>query len=106
MLVRLAVMLLILASAAPVEARGIRCSTWDRLGPNQKSQEVSRLIDEIISSSRGRQFNVNRAAVQRCLERQSRNIQYEFDDICSEGRRANLQALDTALKHYVWSCVN
>ena len=106
MSLRIAATLLVLLIAVPVGASGIRCSTWDRLDPNQKSQEISRLIDELVQGSRGRNFNVNRAAVARCLERQSLNIQYEFDDICSEGKRANLQALNRALKSYVWSCVN
>lgn len=106
MQVRIAAMLLILVTALPVSARGIRCSTWDRLGPTEKSQEISFLIDELVQGSGGREFRVNRASISRCLERQSRNIQYEFDDICSEGKRAGLQALNNAMKSYVWSCVN
>jgi hypothetical protein len=106
MQLRIAAALLSLLTALPVSARGIRCSTWDRLGPAEKSQEVSRLIDELMQGSGGREFGVNRASVARCLHRQSSNIQYEFDDICSEGKRAGMQALNSALKSYVWSCVN
>jgi hypothetical protein len=87
-------------------AAAIDCRTWGRLGPDQKETAVYDLIEAAVSGSRGRQYQVNRGAIERCLQRNVRNIVYDFDDTCADSRRANKQALNTLFKNYVWTCVN
>ena len=87
-------------------AAAIDCRTWGRLGPDQKEAAVYDLIETTVSGSRGRQYQVNRGAIERCLQRSARNITYDFDDTCADSRRANKQALNTLFKNYVWACVN
>jgi hypothetical protein len=98
------VSLAVILSATPAAA--IDCRTWGRLGPDQKEAAVYDLIETTVSGSRGRQYQVNRGAIERCLQRSARNIVYDFDDTCADSRRANKQALNTLFKNYVWSCVN
>ncbi len=99
-LVSLALILLATPAAA------IDCRTWNRLGPGQKEAAVYDLIETAVSGSGGRQYQVNRGAIERCLQRSARNTAYDFDDTCADSRSAGKQALNTIFKNYVWSCVN
>ena len=96
--------LVLIVFATPAAA--IDCRTWERLGPGQKEAAVYDLIETTVSGSRGRQYQVNRGAIERCLQRSARNITYDFDDTCANSRSAGKQALNTLFKNYVWSCVN
>jgi len=87
-------------------AAAIDCRTWGRLGPDQKEAAVYHMIETTVSGSRGRQYQVNRGAIERCLQRNARNIAYDFDDTCANSRSAGRQALNTLFKNYVWTCVN
>jgi hypothetical protein len=87
-------------------AAAIDCRTWGRLGPGQKEATVYDLIETAASGNRGRQFQVNRGAIERCLQRNVNNIIYDFDDACAASRSANRQALNTLFKNYIWTCVN
>jgi hypothetical protein len=98
------VSLALILFATPAVA--IDCRTWERLGPGQKEAAVYDLIEATVSGSRGRQYQVNRGAIERCLQRNVRNIAYDFDDTCSDSSRAGKQALNSLFKNYVWSCVN
>ena len=98
------VSLALILFATPAAAIG--CQDWKRLGPGQKEAAVYDLIETAVSGSRGRQYQVNRGAIDRCLQRNARNIAYDFDDICADSRRASMQALNRSFKHYIWTCVN
>ena len=98
------VSLVLIFFAAPAAA--INCRAWERLGPDQKEAAVYDLIETTVSGSRGRQYQVNRGAIERCLQRSVRNIAHDFDDTCADSRRASMQALNKLFKSYIWSCVN
>jgi hypothetical protein len=98
------VSLALLFFATPAAA--IDCRTWGRLSPDQKEAAVYDLIEATVSGSRGRQYQVNRGAIERCLQRSASNITYDFDDTCANSRSAGKQALNTLFKNYVWTCVN
>ena len=98
------VSLALILSATPAAA--INCRTWERLGPGQKETAVYDLIETTVSGSRGRQYQVNRGAIERCLQRNARNIAYDFDGTCADSSRAGMQALNTLFKNYIWTCVN
>ncbi len=87
-------------------AAAINCRTWERLGSGQKETAVYDLIATAVSGSGGRRYQVNRGAIERCLQRSARNIAYDFDDTCANSRSANRQALNTLFKNYIWTCVN
>ena len=86
-------------------AAAINCQTWDRVGPGQKQGVVYELIETAVSGSRGRQYQVNRGAIERCLQQRARNIEYDFDDTCADSS-SGMQALNRVFKDYIWSCVN
>ncbi len=96
--------LALVLSATPAAA--INCRTWERLGPGQKEAAVYDLIETSVSGSRGRQYQVNRGAIERCLQQNTRNIAYDFDGTCADSSRASMQALNTLFKNYIWTCVN
>ncbi len=98
------VSLVLIFFAAPAAA--INCQAWEHLGPGQKEAAVYDLIETTVSGSGGRQYHVNRGAIERCLRRNARNIVYDFDDICADSRRAGMQALNKLFKNYIWTCVN
>jgi hypothetical protein len=104
-LMRMAVLLgiaLSLLLAAP--ALATTCKQWQRLDPGEKAATVDDMIRSAISGSGGRSYKVSRGGVERCLERSSRSIEYAFDDVCSDGRTASMNAIRTTFKDYIWDC--
>ncbi len=95
--------LLILVWASSASA--MTCQGWSRLTESQKPAEINRMIQDAISGSGGRSYNVNRGAISRCLQRSTRDIQYDFDDACGTQRTAGMSALRNIFKSYIWSCV-
>jgi hypothetical protein len=82
-----------------------QCSRWTRLSADQKLQAIDLAIEDLISSSRGREYpSLNRVQTKRCLERSRDGIVDDFDEICSRGMRADLQALNKTFRSYAWSC--
>jgi hypothetical protein len=67
---------------------------------------IDRMIDDAISGNRGRQYQVNRAAIARCLEGHAESMYWDFDDTCSDPKTARSQAIRRIFKNYIWTCVN
>ena len=88
--------------AAPAVAT--TCTQWQRLGSDQKAATVAGMIQSAISGSGGRSYQMNRGAIERCLQSHSRSIEYAFDDVCSDPRTAGMNAIRTTFKSYIWSC--
>lgn len=92
-----------LASASPASA--IDCHEWLRLGDDQKMAAIDGMIGELVGSSgKVRQYDVHRGAIGRCLGQNAVQMSYEFDDVCSDSRSADMQAIQRVFKSYVWSC--
>ncbi len=90
--------------AAPAGA--VNCRDWDRASPARKTALVENMISSAISGNRGREYQVNRGQIERCLQRSAQNIGYDFDEACADARSAGRQALNNIFKNYIWSCVN
>ena len=90
--------------AAPAGATN--CRDWERASPAEKTAIVDEMIRSAISGQRGRQYQVNRGQIERCLRRSVQDIEYDFDDSCSNARSAGMQALNNIFKDYIWSCIN
>jgi hypothetical protein len=97
---------LALAFAFPAAAQvNLECSSWRRLSQDQKLQTIDRTIEDLISSSRGREYtSINRTETGRCLENHRNQMVDDFDELCSRGMRADSQALNKTFRSYVWSC--
>ena len=89
--------------AAPAGATN--CRDWDRASPAKKTAIVENMIHSAIAGQRGREYQVKRGQIERCLQRSVQNIGYDFDDARADARSAGMQALDNIFKHYIWSCV-
>jgi hypothetical protein len=89
--------------AAPAGATS--CRDWERSSSEEKASIVDDMIRSAISGQRGRGYQVNRGQIERCLQGSARNIEYDFDDACSDSRSAGMQALNKIFKDYIWSCV-
>ena len=98
--VSLALILLAMPAAAIDWRRG------KQMNLGQQETAVYNLIDTTLGGNRGREYQVNRGAIQRCLEQNVINIANDFDDTCSDGGRAGMQALHTLFTNYIWTCVN
>jgi hypothetical protein len=95
--------LVALLIAAPAGAT--RCPTWVKMSPDEKSATIASMIDRAVAGSGGRNRQIDRAAVGRCMDDQSREIEFAFDNACSDSRSAGMQALNRTFKDFVWSCV-
>ncbi len=98
------VLLAVLLVADPSHA--VSCGQWERMGPDEKSATVDRMIQNAVAGSGGRQYQMDRGAVGRCLDSRAQSIQYDFDGACADSRTASMQALNKIFKDYIWTCVN
>lgn len=85
-------------------ASAMNCGRWSRLDAGQKEATVRGMIADALESNRGRQYDVNREAIGRCLRENVSQIAIAFDDICANPRSAEMQAIPNLFKTYVWSC--
>jgi hypothetical protein len=95
--------LVVLALASPAGAT--RCPAWVNMSPDEKSATIASMIDRAVAGSGGRNRQIDRAAVGRCMEDQSQEIEFAFDNACSDSRSAGMQALNRTFKDFIWSCV-
>ena len=96
------ILLFLLLAAQPGHA--MQCKQWERMGPADKSASIHRMIQSTVSGSGGRQYEIDRGAVGRCLQGYAQSIGYDFDDACADARSAGMQALNRIFKNYIWTC--
>ena len=66
---------------------------------------IDGMIGELVGSSgKIRQYDVHRGAIGRCLSDNAVQMSYDIDDVCSDSRTADMQAIQRVFKNYVWSC--
>ncbi len=92
---------LVVASSASATS----CSSWRRMTESQRWDYVYRMIDDAIAGQKGRQYQVNRAAIARCLEGYADAMYRDFDDACFDSRTAGSGAIRGIFKRYIWSCI-
>ena len=86
-------------------AQGISCREWLRLDDEGKIATIDNMIGELVQSNgRVRQYGVRRGALARCLSDNADPMSYDIDDVCSDSRSADMQAIQRVFKNYVWSC--
>src|SRR5262245_21919119 len=85
-------------------ASAMTCRPWTRLSAAEKQATVEAMIDDALQSHEARKWDINRGAVGRCLHAQATEIAFEFDDVCSDSRTADMQAIQSVFKSYIWSC--
>jgi hypothetical protein len=95
----------VLATAAG-PAFATNCQSWRRMTEDQRWDRIYRMIDDAVAGNRGRQYQVNRAAIARCLEREVESMYWNFEDTCADPRTARSQAIRRIFKNYIWTCVN
>lgn len=91
---------------ATSSASAMTCSRWLRLGPGEREETVHGMIDDALEGNRGRQYEINRGAIGRCLGDNVYQIALAFDDVCSDPRSAGMEAIRNVFKTYVWSCAS
>ncbi len=96
----------IILAIAPLSAKATGCREWNRLSESRKWDRIDRMIDDAISGQRGRSYQVNRNAIARCLANNSENMFWDFDDICADSNTAQMSAIRSRFKNYLWSCVD
>jgi len=97
-----AVITLVMATSPAIATN---CQSWRRMNENQRWDRVYRMIDDAISGQGGRNYQLNRAAIGRCLERHVDSMYQDFDDVCTTSKSAPGEAIDRIFKSYIWSCV-
>jgi hypothetical protein len=91
---------------APLSARATGCREWNRLSESSKWERIDRMIDDAISGQSGRSYRVNRNAIARCLADNSEDMFWDFNDICEDPKTAQMSAIRSRFKNYIWNCVD
>ena len=94
----------VLATPAALAAE-IHCADWKRLPGAEKRTRLEERIVEAERSPEIRQFRVDRDALRRCLEVQSRDIRQALNDVCDEGLEVGIDAPERTFRDYVDSCI-
>jgi hypothetical protein len=102
---RLVIYLVALGLIAPA-AYALDCREWDRSDEYAQEDALAEAVHTIIWSNGSSSYNVNHARIERCALRLIRDMSYEADDICAQGMRVPMSALDDMVRDYVRSCVN
>ena len=109
---RRAVLLIALACsvlvAHPADTRilDMRCHSWRKLAEDQRHETIDRFIADAIHRTASRNYvSFNRIRIRRCLESYYDQLVDDFDELCAERMRVDLQALDRRFTTYAWSCV-
>src|SRR5262245_15578707 len=79
-------------------ASAMSCKPWLRLNAAQKEATAHAMIDDALRSQRGRQYDINRAAVGQCLHANAYQMAVDFDGVCSDSRSADMQAIHKVFK--------
>ena len=93
--------------AYPADARSteMRCRSWTRLAGDQKLQTIDRSIEGAIRSSAARQYvSLNPTRIKRCLEPYRQQVVDDFNELCAQRMRADLQAMNRRFRTYTSSC--
>jgi len=96
----------IMLAIAPLSAHATGCREWNRMSESRKWDRIDRMIDDAVAGQRGRSYQVNRNAIARCLNDNSQNMFWDFDDICSDPNTAQMSAIRSRFKNYIWTCVD
>jgi hypothetical protein len=96
----------IMLAITPLSAQATGCREWNRMSESRKWDRIDRMIDDAVSGQRGRSYQVNRSAIARCLVDNSQNMFWDFDDICSDSNTAQMSAIRSRFKNYIWTCVD
>ncbi len=100
---KLIVCLLALGLIAPA-AYALDCRDWERSDAYEREDALAEAINKFVWSGRNSSYNVNHSRIERCALRMLRDMSYEADDICAQGMRVSMRALDMMIKDYVRSC--
>ena len=90
--------------AAVTPASAIDCREWSRLDVPRKEAAIDAMIADMLQGQKVRQYDVQRGALGRCLSERAYQMELDFDDVCSDSRTADMQAIQRIFKTYVWSC--
>jgi hypothetical protein len=91
---------------APLSAQATGCREWNRMSESRKWDRIDRMIDDAISGQKGRSYQVNRGAIGRCLSDNSQNMFWDFDGLCADSSTAQMSAIRSRFKNYIWTCVD
>lgn len=102
----LLLMTTIMLTIAPLSAHATGCREWNRMSDSRRWERIDRMIDDAISGQKGRSYKINRNALARCLADNSENMFWDFNDICADSDTAQMSAIRSSFKNYIWTCVD
>ena len=89
----------VVAAAQPASA--IDCREWLRpRSTRRRMATIDGMIGDLVGASgKVRQYDVHRGAIGRCLsEQRLSDVADDFDDVCSDSRSADMQAIQTGVQ--------
>ncbi len=94
------------ALLVPSVVQATSCPQWNRLSDPGRYQLIDQMIQDAMSSNRGRRYRTDKGRVGRCLESRIDDIYWDFEGICANPAKAHRSALQTRFMNYLWTCVN
>lgn len=90
----------------PLQATAaMKCSEWRRVDPGNQHAVIEQLIHSELYANKYRKYQINRAALERCLSRHIRAMAGDFDYACSQGSRASMSVLQEVFNGYLDRCI-
>ena len=98
------VMLVSIAWGFPAQA--MQCGEWTKVAAGDRDSALQGFIRELLDDPKNAQWtSVNKGRIEQCLLQQAQNIKVDFDDACSKGLQASVDALHDILVREARSCV-
>jgi hypothetical protein len=86
-------------------AHAVRCNEWLGLAPNDRDSKVKDLVHDLMNSPRAAQWtSINKSRIEQCLIQRTSEIEIDFQDACSQGSQAPVDALDEILLKHARTC--
>ena len=89
--------MLMMLLASPTSA--LDCRDWSQLYSSPvRRAAIEDQVWTILESGSASSWNVNHNKIGRCVMRRARQLEDEIDDICDQGMRASMQAVDEMIE--------
>ena len=87
-------------------AQAMQCGEWTNVAAGDRDSALQRFIRELLDDPKNAQWtSVNKGRIEQCLLQHAQNIKVDFDDACSKGLQASVDALHDILVREGRSCV-
>ena len=98
--------LLTLPTSLAASSYMVPCDGWVEFSPEERDQAFQEGIRNLLDSPEADKWtSLNKTRIEKCLLRTQVPIEDDFDDACSKGVQAPMDALDRILLEHAFACI-